>query len=84
MSVLYTNKTQDNVCCSVISISGEENDAHKTLQGTDKLRHWYNNVRSMAVLDRSSLKEETSEIALSQSGATSDQVELQEGKLLNA
>lgn len=68
---------------SVVSISGEENDATKLYkeQITTTL---VQQCPSMAVLDRGSIKEETSEIALSQSGATSDQVELQEGKLLNA
>ncbi|MGB7569836.1 MAG: hypothetical protein WBM07_18380 [Chitinivibrionales bacterium] len=68
---------------SVVTISGEENDATKLYkeQITTAL---VQQCSSMAVLDRGSLKEETGEIALSQSGATSDQVELQEGKLLNA
>ena len=68
---------------SVVTISGDENDATKLYkeQITTTL---VQQCPTMAVLDRSSLKEETSEIALSQSGATSDQVEVQEGKLLNA
>jgi hypothetical protein len=68
---------------SVITISGEENDATKLYkeQITTAL---VQQCQNMAVLDRTSIKEETGEIALSQTGATSDQVEVQEGKLLNA
>jgi hypothetical protein len=67
---------------SVTSITGEEN----AMCGLYRERVTAQLVQcsTVTVVDRSSLPEATREIALSQTGAAGDSVEIQEGKLLNA
>jgi hypothetical protein len=67
---------------TVTTLSGEESDATRLY--AELITAGLVPCTTLTMVDRSKLNESMREVALSQTGETSDQVELQEGKLLNA